>query len=166
MKRTLNNMLTAISAIMLLTLASCAKSDNYSQPTLPPVVGQWVSISEEGYTFFEDGETVESYFCYDDDEQTAYFFDETGAVEDIMKEEGKYEPCKLTLKTDGTLDLISREGKMNCSYQVKDNRIVLPEWGDELVWNYTMDGDEMLIEQQIYNKGILYSLTYIHYQRK
>lgn len=114
----------------------------------------------------EDGVTVESYFCYDDDEQIAYFFDETGAVEDIMKEEGKYEPCKLTLNTDGTLDLISREGEMNCSYQVKDNRIVLPEWGDEVVWNYTMDGDEMLIEQQIYNKGILYSLTYIHYQRK
>ena len=166
MKRTLNNMLTAISAVMILTLASCAKSDNSSQPTLPPVVGQWVSVSEEGYTFFEDGETVESYFSYDDDEQIVYFFDETGEVSDIMKEEGKYEPCNLTLKTDGTLDLITREGEMNCSYQVKDNRIVLPEWGDEVVWDYMMDGDEMVIEEQIYNKGILYSLTYICYQRK
>lgn len=166
MKKMLNNMLTAISAIMILTLASCAKSDNYPQPALPSVVGQWISISEDGFTFYEDGETIESYFTYDADEQIVYYFDKSGDVTDILEDEGVYEPCSLTLNADGILDLRTREGNMNCSYQVKDNRIILPEWGDEVVWNYTIDGNEMIIEELIYDDGILSSITFISYRRK
>jgi len=61
---------------------------------------------------------------------------------------------------------ISREGEMNCTYLVKDNRIVLSEWGDEVVWNYTIEGNEMVIEEQIYDDGVLFSQIFTRFQRK
>ena len=94
-----------------------------------------------------------------------WFFDDSGDLAEQQESEGRYEPDQLSIKADGTLNLMSREGEMTCTYYLKDHRIVLPEWGDEVVWNYTMEGSEMVIEELIYDGGVLFSQSFTRYQR-
>lgn len=43
---------------------------------------------------------------------------------------------------------------------------VLPDWGDEVIWNYSIEDGQMVIEEQNYYKGVLDSYIITSYQRK
>ena len=166
MKKTINNMLMAFVAILALTLSSCAQSDN-SQSEQSPVVGQWESTSEEGWNFHEDGETVKTYYIYQNDNTVMVWnYDELGELIEKETIEEVFEPNVLNIKSNGTLSLSTRAGEMACDYYLKGNRIVLPDWGDEVIWNYSIEDGQMVIEEQNYYKGVLDSYIITSYQRK
>ena len=155
----------AFVAVLVLALSSCAKSDN-SEAVQSPVVGQWESIDEEGWLYYEDGETVEIHYIYKDNWLYTWFYDEDGSLVDSEEEEEIYEPGLLNIWSNGKLSLSNSEGEMTCDYVVKGHQILLPEWGDDLKWNYSIEEPKMVIEELSYYEGVLDSRVIIHYQRK
>jgi hypothetical protein len=165
MKKIINNTWMAFVAVLALALSSCAKSDN-SEAVQPPVVGQWESTDEEGWLYYEDGETVEIHYIHKDNWLYIWFYDEDGSLIDSEVEEEIYEPGLLNIWSNGMLSLSNSEGEMMCNYVVKGHQILLPEWGDDLKWNFSIEEPKMVIEEQSYYEGVLDSRIIIHYQRK
>ena len=164
MKKTVNNMLMAVVAILALTLSSCAKSDNST--SVSPIMGQWQSTGEEGWIYNEDGEDVEMHYLIEDGWAYTWYYDETGHQTDSEEEEIVYEPGLLNIGANGTLTISNSEYEETYDYVLKGNQIVLPEWGDELIWHYSLENQVLAIEEVAYYKGVMSTRIITTYQRK
>lgn len=166
MKKTINNTLTALVALLAMAFSACSQNDNGSAAVLDPVVGQWEGTGEEGWLYYEDGKTVEIHYLYKDNMLYSWYYDENGDLEEKEVEKEAYEPSLLNIMPDGIVTLISRESEMEVPYYLEGNQIVMPIWGDEKIWYYSVEDPKMVLEELNYYKGLLKSRIVTPYERK